>query len=91
VALSSGTLGYLPRITMRAGRAIEEALAPATLLDNGARLGGAVIEASYALRRPPLLKRLRVVDVTRRSCSPPRALQVLRAPSRRTENKCRLV
>lgn len=29
-----------------------------TLLDPGARLDGAVIEAAYAFDRPPLLKRL---------------------------------
>lgn len=45
-------LGYLPGITIRDGRAIEEALAPATLLDDGARLDGAIIEASYAFKRP---------------------------------------
>jgi len=49
-------LGYLPRVTNRDGRAIEEALAPATLLDDGARLDGAIIEASYAFRRPPAAK-----------------------------------
>ena len=30
----------------------------ATLLDNGAQLDGAVVEASYAFDRPPLLTRL---------------------------------
>ena len=33
-------------------------MAGATLLDTGARLDGAIVEASYALDRPPLLKRL---------------------------------
>lgn len=51
--------GYLPRVTTRDGREIEQAMAGATLLDAGARLDGAVIEASYAITRPPLLKRLR--------------------------------
>lgn len=60
--------GYLARITRRDGPAIEQAMAGATLLDDGARLDGAVIEASYAYDRPPLLKRLaddgvrRIVD-----------------------------
>lgn len=57
--------GYLPRVTTRDGRAIEEALAPANLLDSGARLDGVVIEASYAFARPPLLKRLREDRVPR--------------------------
>jgi len=51
-------LAYLARITTRDGRAVEEAMAGATLLDNGARLDGAVVEASYAFDRPPLMKRL---------------------------------
>jgi hypothetical protein len=63
-ALLSGS-GYLPRATTRDGRAIEEALAPATLLDKGAQLDGVVIEASYAFNRPPLLRRLRDDHVTR--------------------------
>jgi hypothetical protein len=49
---------YLARITTRDGRAVEEAMAGATLMDTGARLDGAVVEASYAFDRPPLLKRL---------------------------------
>lgn len=54
-----GQPGYLARITRRDGPAIEQAMAGATLLDDGARLDGAVIEAAYAFDRPPLLKRLR--------------------------------
>lgn len=60
--------GYFARITRRDGPAIEQAMAGATLLNDGARLDGAVIEASYAFDRPPLLKRLaddgvpRIVD-----------------------------
>lgn len=49
---------YFARVTTRDGRAIEDALAGATLFDSGARLDGAVIEATYAFDRPPLLKRL---------------------------------
>lgn len=49
---------YFVRVTTRDHRAIEEAMAGATLLDTGARLDGAVIEASYAANHPPLLKRL---------------------------------
>ena len=49
---------YFARVTTRDHRAIEEAMAGATLLDAGATLDGAVIEASYALDAPPLLKRL---------------------------------
>ncbi len=51
-------LTFMPRITRHDGRAIEEALA-ATLFDNGVRLRGAVIEATYAATDTPLLKRLR--------------------------------
>jgi hypothetical protein len=54
-----GAPAYLARITRRDGPAIEEAMAGATLIDDGARLDGAVIEASYAFDAPPLLKRLR--------------------------------
>jgi hypothetical protein len=51
-------MSYLPRVSIRDGRAIEEALAGATLFDTGARIDGAVIEAAYAYDQPPLLKRL---------------------------------
>jgi hypothetical protein len=43
---------YLPRITVRDGRAIEEALAGPTLFDRGVPLEGAVIEATYAATDP---------------------------------------
>jgi hypothetical protein len=56
---------YLPRVTVRDGRAIEEALAGPTLFDRGVRLDGAVIEATYAATDPPLLKRLREEEVPR--------------------------
>lgn len=56
---------YLPRVTRHDGRAIEQALAGATLFDPGVRLDGAVIEATYAVGEPPLLKRLRESDVPR--------------------------
>jgi hypothetical protein len=50
--------GYFCRVTVRDHRAIDEAMAGATLLDDGARIDGAVIEASYAVDEPPLLRRL---------------------------------
>jgi hypothetical protein len=50
---------YLPRVGRHDGRAIEEALAGATLFDPGVRLDAAVIEATYATEDTPLLKRLR--------------------------------
>lgn len=50
--------GFLPRITVRDGRAIEEALAGQTLFQPGVELGGAVVEASFAHDDPPLLRRL---------------------------------
>lgn len=56
---------YLARVTRRDGPAIEQAMAGATLLSDGARLDGAVIEAAYAFDRPPLLKRLRDDGVPR--------------------------
>ncbi len=40
------------------GRAIEQALAGPTLFDRGVELEGAVVEATYALEQPPLLRRL---------------------------------
>jgi hypothetical protein len=56
---------YFARICRRDGPAVEEAMAAATLVSDGARLDGAVIEASYAFDRPPLLKRLRDDEVPR--------------------------
>lgn len=50
--------GFLPRITVRDGRAVEQALAGQTLFQPGVELGGAVVEASYAYDEPPLLRRL---------------------------------
>ena len=50
--------GFLPRITIRDGRAIEQALAGQTLFQPGVELGGAVVEASFARDDPPLLRRL---------------------------------
>lgn len=54
--LSDG--GYWPRITTYDGRAIEQALAGSSLFDHVPRLRGAVVEASYALTDPPILKAL---------------------------------
>jgi len=56
---------YLPRVTRRDGRAIEEALAGPTLFNKGVSLAGAVIEATYAATDPPLLGRLREGGVPR--------------------------
>lgn len=39
---------YVPRVTRRDGRAIEEALAGPTLFDSGVKLDAAVVEATYA-------------------------------------------
>ncbi|MBA3808935.1 MAG: hypothetical protein H0X28_11185 [Solirubrobacterales bacterium] len=50
---------YLPRVTRRDGRAIEDALAGPTLFDSGVKLDAAVVEATYAVEDSPLLKRLR--------------------------------
>lgn len=50
---------YLPRIGNYDSRAVEQALAGATLFEPGVRLDAAVIEATYANREPPLLKRIR--------------------------------
>lgn len=50
---------YLPRVTRRDGRAIEEALAGPTLFDTGVKLDAAVVEATYAVEDSPLLKHLR--------------------------------
>jgi hypothetical protein len=73
---------YLARVTRRDGPAIEEAMAGATLLSNGARLDGAFIEAAYAYDRPPLLKRLhddgvpRIVDLQTLRFAGPRYLEI---------------
>lgn len=50
---------FLPRVTTHDGRAIELALAEPSLFDPGLRLEGAVVEATFASKDPPLLKRLR--------------------------------
>lgn len=50
---------YLPRVTNRDHRAIEDALAGPTLFDSGVKLDAAVVEATYAVEDSPLLKRLR--------------------------------
>ncbi len=52
-------LAFLARVTRRDHRAIEEALAGATLFADSLNPRGVVIEASYAASDPPLLKRLR--------------------------------
>ncbi|MGH2742676.1 MAG: hypothetical protein ACRDN8_09365 [Thermoleophilaceae bacterium] len=58
-------VGYLPRVMRHDGRAIEEALAGPTLFDRGVRLEAAVVEATYAVEDPPLVKRLREEGVPR--------------------------
>jgi hypothetical protein len=49
---------YLPRVTVRDGRAIEQALAGPDLLQPGVQLSGAVVEASLAQHDSALLRRL---------------------------------
>jgi hypothetical protein len=51
-------VGYLPRVTVRDGRVLEQALAGQTLFQPGVELAGAVIEAVYANSGAPLLQRL---------------------------------
>lgn len=58
-------LAYFARVTTRDHRAIEEALAGATLLTESPKLAGVVVESSYASGDPPLLKRLREDRVPR--------------------------
>lgn len=58
-------LAYLPRVTTRDHRAIEDALADGTLLTASPDLKGVVIEAAYAAGDPPLLKRLREDGISR--------------------------
>lgn len=50
---------YLPRVTNRDHRAVEDALAGATLFDPGVEIDAVVVEATYAVEDSPLLKRLR--------------------------------
>src|SRR4051812_36651027 len=54
---------YLPRVGTHDGRAIEQAMMGPTLLDPGASLHGAVVEATYAARESELLRRLRATFV----------------------------
>lgn len=49
---------FLPRATVRDGRALEQALAGQTLFQPGVELAGAVVEATFAATEPPLMKRL---------------------------------
>jgi hypothetical protein len=56
-------------------------MAGATLISDGARLDGAIVEAAYAFDRPPLLKRLgddgvlRIVDLQTLRFAGPRYLE----------------
>jgi hypothetical protein len=54
---------YFPRVTTYDGKAIEQALAGPSLVDPGVRLEGAVVEATFASREPPLVGRLRSASV----------------------------
>src|SRR5437867_946284 len=54
--------GFWPRVSTYEGREIERALAGPNLLDPGIRLGGAVVEASYAVTKPSVLGRLQETD-----------------------------
>jgi hypothetical protein len=51
-------LGYLPRVNVRDGRAIEQALAGPDLLQSGVQLSGAIVEASLAHHDSGFLKLL---------------------------------
>ena len=56
--------GFLPRIGVRDGRALEQALAGESLWDAGRRpIAGAVVEATYALTGPGVLKTLNEREV----------------------------
>ena len=54
---------YFPRLGRYDGRAIEEALAGASLFEPGIQIEGAIVEATYAVTEPALVKRLREDDV----------------------------
>src|SRR5688572_4942859 len=49
---------FFPRVTVRDGRAIDEAIAGQEMFGGGVRLDGAVVEATFAAMQPPLLSRL---------------------------------
>lgn len=51
-------LSFLLHVTQYEGRSLEQLLAPRTPGEDGPSLGGAVIQASYVHRDPPLLLRL---------------------------------
>jgi hypothetical protein len=51
-------LSLVLHVTQHEGRSLEQLLAPRRLGDDGPSLGGAVIQASYVHRDPPLLLRL---------------------------------
>jgi hypothetical protein len=55
---STSDPSFWPRVSTYDGRAIEQALAPPTLFGPGLRLSGAVAEASYVRKQPPVLDRL---------------------------------
>lgn len=57
------TASYLPRVTVKDGRVLEEILTGSTLFDAGAELRGALAEATYAAKDPPILRRLRDTSV----------------------------
>jgi hypothetical protein len=57
------TASYLPRVTVKDGRVLEEILAGSTLFDVGAELRGAAAEATYAATDPAILRRLRDTSV----------------------------
>jgi hypothetical protein len=58
---SASEPSFWPRLSVYDGRAIEHALAPPTLFTPGLRLSGAVAEATFVQKHPPLLDRLREV------------------------------
>lgn len=55
---SASDPSFWPRLSIYDGRAVEQALAPPTLFAPGLRLSGAVAEAPFARKQPPLLDRL---------------------------------
>jgi hypothetical protein len=55
---------WIPRVSVYDGRAIEQAMA-GSLLNPGVELAGALVEATFALAQPPLLKRLQEAAVPR--------------------------
>jgi hypothetical protein len=76
-------LAYLPRVTVRDGRAIEQALAGPDLLQPGVQLTGAIVEAPLAHHDSGLLGRARqhylwvkIGEVTSLASAPTEAMRI---------------